>query len=147
MKLELLSHPQISHLTLGKNLPTEAVAEFDSSKKKLGDVVDLLNDAFLGAERHFHFTFYFELPPYVLTEIMCYTRLTFSRDEKDDNTDSGIMSGNLSDYYHAAHFFCRKEVDRLYRGFFNAVLNYLEQAGVALPFNKVDLGDHTYGVK
>lgn len=147
MKLELLSHPQISHLTLGKNLPTEAVAAFDSSKKRLGDVVDLLNDCFMGADRHFHFAFYYELPPDALTEILCYTRLAFSRDEKTDHLDCGIMSGSLTDYYHAAGVFCRKEVDKAYRGFFNAVLNYLEQAGVALPFNKVDLGDHTYGVK
>lgn len=148
MKLELLAHPQISHLTLGKNLPTEAVAEFDSKKqKKLGDVVDLLNDCYMGADRHFHFAFYFELPPDALTEILCYTELRFSRDDKDNNTDCGIMSGTLAQFYQAARVFCRKEVDRMYRGFFNAVLNYLEQAGVTLPFSKVDLGDHTYAVK
>lgn len=148
MKLELLAQPNISHLTLGKNLPSGAVAEFDSKKqKKLGDVVDLLNDCFMGADRHFHFTFYFELPPDALTEILCYTRLTFSRDEKDNKTDCGIMSGSLDKYFHAASIFCRKEVDRSYRGFFNVVLNIIEQAGVTLPFNKVDLGDHTYAVK
>lgn len=137
----------MSHLTLGKNLPTEAVASFDSTKKKLGDVLELLNDCFLGAERHFHLTFYFELPIDALTEILCYSRLTISRDEKDDNNDCGIMSGSLADYFHAATIFCRYESDRAFRGFFNAILNIIEQVGVTLPFSKVDLGDKTYAVK
>jgi hypothetical protein len=147
MKLELLSHPQVSHLTLGRNLPSEAVAEFDSTRKKLQDIVDVLDDTFLGATRHFHFVFYFELPPDALIEILCYTRLVISRDTKDDNTDCGLMSGSYEDYLNAAKIFCRKEVAKPYRAFFNAVLQILEAAGITLPFSKVDLGDQTYAVK
>jgi hypothetical protein len=139
MKLELLSHPQISHLTLGKNLPTEAVAEFDSTKKKLGDVVNTLNDCFMGASRHFHFAFYFELPPDALTEILCYTNLKVSRDTKDGELDCGVMSGCIDDYLNSARIFCRKEADVYYRAFFNAVLTIIEASGVTLPFSKVDL--------
>lgn len=147
MKLELLSHPQISHLTLGKNLPTEAVAEFDSTKRNLGNVVEMLQDCFMGAGRHFHFAFYFELPPDALTEILCYSNLKISRDMKDDDHDCGIMSGCIDDYLNAATIFCRKEVDRSYRAFFNAALGIIEGCGVTLPFSKVDLGDQTYAVK
>jgi hypothetical protein len=147
MKLDLLCHPQISHLTLGVNLPSEAVADFDSTKKKLGDVVNVIQDCFMGAARHFHFTFYFELPPDALTEILCYANLKISRDQKNNDIDCGIMSGSLDDFFMAARIFCRKEVDRAYRGFFNAVLTIIETLGVTLPFSKVDLGDKTYAVK
>jgi len=57
------------------------------------------------------------------------------------------MSGSLDDFYHAALIFCRKETNRTYRGFFNAVLAIIEASGVTLPFRKVDLGDSTYSVK
>jgi hypothetical protein len=147
MKLELLTHPQISHLTLGRNLPTEAVAEFDSTKKKLSDVVNALQDCFMGASRHFHFAFYFELPLEAVTEILCYTNLKISRDQKDNDDDCGVMSGSIDDYLNSARIFCRKDVDRAYRAFFNAVLTIIEAAGVTLPFSKVDLGDKTYAVK
>lgn len=147
MKLELLCQPTISHQTLGRNFPPEAVAEFDSTKKKLNNVIDVLSDTYLGAIRHVHFAFYFELHCDALTEILCYTQLKISREQKDNETDSGIMSGSLSDFYEAALIFCRKEANQTYRGFFNALLTIIEATGVTLPFSKVDLGDSTYAVK
>lgn len=148
MKLELLSSPTISHPTLARNFPAEAVAEFDSSKRKsFADAFKVISDTYLGSGRHFHFAFYFELPPDALTEILCYTKLAISREAVDDYTDSGVMSGSLEDYLNAARIFCQKHADKQFRAFFNVLLAIIEQAGVTLPFSKVDLGDQTYAVK
>lgn len=147
MKFELLSKPIVTHATIGKNMSSSMVEEFDKTRKQIGDVVDVMSNSFFAMTQHFHYAFYFHLPPDMLTEILCYSYLRVSRNQVNNDTDEGIMSGSVEDWLRAAIVFCRKETDKPLRGLFNLVCQVFEQDGIQLPFNKVDLGDMTFAIK
>lgn len=145
MKLELLFRPQIYHVTIGKNLQ-DLVSEYDKTDRKPGDVIEVLSSKFIGLGHHLHYGFYFHLPVDFLTEIVCYTNLKATRNEIDDNLDEGILTGSVQEFLEAMLFFCKKGIAKEIRGFFNAVAVLFEADGIQIPFNKHDLGDHTYAV-
>ena len=147
MKLELFAKPIVHHHAIGTNMPSELVAEFDKTQKRIGDVVDVLQGKFFAMPQHLHYAFYFQMPSDVLTEILCYTRLRVSRDQLNNVEDEGIMSGSVEDYFHAVMTFCRKGSDLDLRKFFNTLCSTFELEGITLPFAKIDLGDKTFAVK
>ncbi len=147
MKLEVLSKPTVLAYTIGKNMPPETVAEFDSTKRTIGDVINVLSGNFFAVQQHFHYAFYFHLAPDFVTEILCYTDIKISRIDKDNNTDEGIMSGSVEQFLRAAVFFCTKRSDQLLRRLFNVICQTFEADNIVLPFIKTDLGDQTYVVK
>lgn len=147
MKLEVLSRPNVWIQTIGKNVRTEAMVPFDKSNKTIEDIIDVLSGKFFAMAQHLHYAFYFHLPPDMLLEVLCYTKLRVSRDQLDEDTDEGVMSGSLDEFYQAISVFCQKEVDRGLRVFFNVMCTIFEQEHVPVPFNKTDLGDQTFIVR
>jgi len=147
MKLEIFSKPQVNHFVIGKNFSNEAVLEFDSTPKRLGDVMEVMGGKFFAMAQHLHYAFYFHLPPDFLTDVLCYSNLRASRNQYSHDMDEGLMSGNLEEFFRAIAIFCQKTVDRDLRAFFNVLYTLLETDGVSMPFNKVDLGDKTFSVK
>ncbi len=144
MKLELLIRPAVELGTIGRNFD---VSTFDSTKRKIGDVVDVLDSKLFAVTQHVHYVFYFHLPPDTLSEILCYTRLRVSREQLNHDEDEGLLSGSLEEFYQAAYWFCQKGMDKMLRAFFNILLVMLENESNVIPFNKTDLGDKTFALR
>lgn len=146
--LELIFTPVIDHSLLPKIITKEAIVEYDKTNRRdVQNTVDVLSSKFFALEQHVHYSFYFRLPTDILLEILCYTDLRISRNMFDDDIDEGILTGSIVDLVRAVFTFCQKPVMREIRLFFNRLLNLLEKQGLKIEFQKIDFGDHTFGVK